>query len=82
MGNCPLCHSRQKLLDAAEFEARVAAWLAKYAAAMSQEFGCHFCICSKRGICRNGIKKDCADIFLETARLAVEEEMEDEQIQN
>ena len=58
-----------------EFQSRVAAKMAKYAAMQSQQYGCEDCVCTKAGVCYNGIKKECVEIFLQTARIKVEEEM-------
>lgn len=67
---------RRELLEAAEFEARVAAKLALGCESLTPCNGCwkaHWKLCNLR----KGYW-DCADCFLKAARLAVEEEMDAE----
>ena len=77
-----LCNRQEIIQDGYIFEAKVAARLAKYAAMQSQQLGCYNCVCTKAGICFNGIEKSCAEIFLQTARLQVEEEMSNDTVKN
>ena len=67
---------RRDLFETAEFEGKVVAKLAKYAAILSRGIGCNDCPCHK--ICTRYENKNisCEDVFLKTAYLAVEEEID------
>ena len=71
---CPIFNSHEALQDAAEFEARVAA---KLALGCESQTPCNGCWRANWKFCnlRKGYW-DCADCFLKTARLIVEEEMD------
>ena len=71
---CPLSPSRDDFRDAAEFEARVASWLATQAGTYATKGYCEDCPCRNPQGCR----LSCAAMFLMTARLRVEEEMDAE----
>lgn len=58
----------------AEFEARVAAELAKYAAKLSWNIGCDECPAHKACTLSENKNIDCGDIFLKAAYLAIEKE--------
>lgn len=78
---CPIFNSHEALQDAALFEARVAAKLATYATMMVGSdiaAPCLECPCQKAGVCYHGTNKSCQWSFLTTARLQVEEEMDNE----
>ena len=73
LSKCPLVPSKELLLEAAEFEARVAE---KLALGCDSQTPCNGCWRANWKFCnlRKGYW-DCADCFLKVARLAVEEEM-------
>lgn len=62
--------------EAAEFEARVSAKLASYAATLSRDIGCNDCPCHKTCTRYENKNISCKDVFLKTAYLAIEEEMD------
>lgn len=77
----PLWNPGKDWQEAAEFEARVAAKLATYATMMVGSHiaaPCLECPCQKAGVCYHGTNKSCQWSFLTTARLQVEEEMDNE----
>ena len=72
---CPIFQRRERLWDAAEFEARVAAKLAdiKFHHELGNPDSCRL----KYGKCANP-SRSCVDCRLNAARIAVEEEMDNE----
>ncbi len=62
--------------ETAEFEGKVTAKLAEYAAILSRDIGCNDCPCHKMCTRYENKNISCKDVFLKTAYLAVEEEMD------